>query len=576
MIMKARRIMTLLLALVLVVSMLAFDVPDAAYAAAKKPAKVKWTSVKRSGSKAVLKWKKAKNAKKYQVYSRIKGAKWKLSKTLKKRTIKLAVKTGKTYQYKVRGVNGKKKGNFSVVRTLKVTKKKPSGGDDPVVEPDPSVVITAQPQDATVKDGEQATFSITAELSEKAAAEGVVPTYQWYRNRAGGNESGTRISGAESAEYTFNADMIHSGTYYFCIITAGNEKIKSEAAKLTVTYGDRVYILSSSGDVDIVEGETATFSVEAAGAKEMSYQWYISDSAGTSSGEPIKGANAAEYKTRAYLYNNNKYYYCRVTDETTEGYSKPAKLTTSESEEHRQAVADIKALIDEYGVMTTNTVSIDGLDFYVIANENGKALLLAKQPSSYYEHSISDNNRWDCNYEGIDFYGEGSCYADDDIDLDEEQGKHYGAIVELNTYYLDKNPTIDCIAASVKTYTLKGGEFSMNETDYYCLTKKIFILTQGDVTGMYAGENSAPYDYTFNLAQHWQHFGNPMPAEIVNLYVDGELVPWFVRSPYEGWNEDWKPARVVGGAASPTVEAVTDEDDVKAYARPAFWVDLSD
>jgi len=75
MVLKAKTITSIMLSCVLTMSMLAFDVPDAAYAAAKKPAKVKWTSVKRSGSKAVLKWKKAKNAKKYKVYSRIKGAK---------------------------------------------------------------------------------------------------------------------------------------------------------------------------------------------------------------------------------------------------------------------------------------------------------------------------------------------------------------------------------------------------------------------------------------------------------------------------------------------------------------------
>ncbi len=59
------------------------------------------------------------------------------------------------------------------------------------------------------------------------------------------------------------------------------------------------------------------------------------------------------------------------------------------------------------------------------------------------------------------------------------------------------------------------------------------------------------------------------------MFVDS-ILKGTTQSPYEGWNEDWKPARVIGGAASPTVEAVTDEDDVKAYARPAFWVDLSD
>ena len=54
------------------------------YAASKKPAKVKISSLKASGLKMTLKWKKAKNAKKYQVYVKMGAAKWALKKTLKK------------------------------------------------------------------------------------------------------------------------------------------------------------------------------------------------------------------------------------------------------------------------------------------------------------------------------------------------------------------------------------------------------------------------------------------------------------------------------------------------------------
>ena len=582
-----RKYISVVTALMIMMGIFAFDVPYAAYAAAKKPARVKITSAKLSGTKIIVKWKKAARAKKYQVWRKVGTARWKRVKTQKARTYKFKAAKGKVYRIKVRGVKGKKLGKFSAVRKVKGPKKS-SGGKtptdpDPVtpVDPEPSVKIITQPEDVTVKDGETAVFTIAAESAE----EGQELTYQWFRSRTGDATQGTRLSGETSQELQYRTTILDNGMYFFCIVTCGTEKVKTVAAKLTVEYGDRAYILTQPKAVDAVEGESAELSFEAKGGGELTYQWYVSNSAGNQNGEAVDGATEGALKfKRLYVENNGKYYYCVVTntsavngaDVVTEARTNAVKVSVEPSPVCAQARADIKALIAEHGVMSTNTVSIDGLDFYVIANENGKALLLAKQPSSYYEHSISDNNRWDCNYEGIDFYGDGSCYADDDIDLDEEQGKHYGAIVELNTDYLDKNPTIDCIAASVKTYTLKGGEFSMSETDYFCLTKKIFILTQGDVTGMYAGENSAPYDYTFNLSQHWQHFGNPMPAEIVNLYVDGELVPWFVRSPYEGWNEDWKPARVVAGAAFPTIEAVTDEDDVKAYARPAFWVDLSE
>jgi len=105
-------------------SMLAFDTPDAAYAAAKKPAKVKWTSVKRSGRKITLKWKKAKNAKKYQVYmSSKKKGKFKKAMTVKstKATVK-KLKKGKAYYFKVRACakNAGKEINGAFSKTVKI------------------------------------------------------------------------------------------------------------------------------------------------------------------------------------------------------------------------------------------------------------------------------------------------------------------------------------------------------------------------------------------------------------------------------------------------------------------------
>ena len=565
-----RKYISAVMALMILASISAFDIPYTAYAAAKKPAKVKITSAKLSGTKIAVKWKKAKNAKKYQVYVKAGQAKWKKARTLKARSYKFKAAEETLYQVKIRGVNGKKTGKFSAVKKVKGPKKE--GPVEPV-DPEPQVKIVTQPEDAVVKDGETAVFSVTAE------GEGL--TYQWFRSRTGDTSQGTRLSDGTSPELRYKATILDNGMYFFCIVTCGTEKVKTTAARLTVEYGDRAYIISQSGDIEAMEGESAEASVDARGGGTLTYQWYTSNSSGNQGGDPVDGETGAVLKfRRLYLENDGRYYYCVVTNTSTadgkevvtNAVSKAVKVSVEPSSVCAEAKKSIKALVDEHGVMTTNTVSIDGLDFYVIAHENGKALLLAKQPSSYCEHSISDNDRWDCNYEGIDFYGEGSCYIDDEID--DEMSGHYGAIVELNTDYLDKNPTIDCIAASVKTYTLKGGDFTMSETDYFYLTKKVFILTQGDVTGMFAGENSAPYDYTFNMSQHWTHFGNPLPKEIVNMYVDGELVPWFVRSPYNGWDEDWTPGIVKADPDHITVEGISDDDTVKAYARPAFWVEI--
>ena len=96
---------------------------DVSAAQVKKPAKVKITSVRVSGTKITVKWKTAKNAKKYQVYVKVGAIKWKLKKTLKNTSFKMTGKSGTTYRIKVRSVNGKKKGSFSVIKKITLLKK---------------------------------------------------------------------------------------------------------------------------------------------------------------------------------------------------------------------------------------------------------------------------------------------------------------------------------------------------------------------------------------------------------------------------------------------------------------------
>ncbi len=110
--MITRFVMCMLLALAMFCTVFA----DETYAASKKPARVSITSVKSADHNAVkITWKKAKNAKKYQVYrAASKNGKYKLIKTTKSRTFtNTKLTTGKKYYYKVRAVNGTKKGAFS-------------------------------------------------------------------------------------------------------------------------------------------------------------------------------------------------------------------------------------------------------------------------------------------------------------------------------------------------------------------------------------------------------------------------------------------------------------------------------
>ena len=117
---KRSRKMVLLLVLCIVVSF-GLTVPALA---AKKPKKPKLISVKVSGSyKVTIKWKKAKNAKKYELYASIDGGKFKKISTGKKRSyVHKDVEPGHTYRYKVRATNGKKKSGYSKTKSVTIKK----------------------------------------------------------------------------------------------------------------------------------------------------------------------------------------------------------------------------------------------------------------------------------------------------------------------------------------------------------------------------------------------------------------------------------------------------------------------
>lgn len=85
------------------------------------PAKVKLKSVKPGKKKITVSWKKAKYAKKYKVYYRLKGQKkWKAKTVKKTKCVIKKLKSKKKYQVRVRAINFIVKGKYSKTKTVKV------------------------------------------------------------------------------------------------------------------------------------------------------------------------------------------------------------------------------------------------------------------------------------------------------------------------------------------------------------------------------------------------------------------------------------------------------------------------
>ena len=133
-------------------------------------------------------------------------------------------------------------------------------------------VITLDPLDQTVLEGAPATFTITAR--------GSALTYQWQRD-------GVAITGANAPSLDLaSVALADDLTRYRCVVQNGAGTVVSGEAVLHVQLA-RPTITGEPADVDVVDGEPATFGVVALGSLS-SYQW-------RRDGTDIPGATSASY-----------------------------------------------------------------------------------------------------------------------------------------------------------------------------------------------------------------------------------------------------------------------------------------
>jgi hypothetical protein len=143
--------------------------------------------------------------------------------------------------------------------------------------------ITKQPASQTVAAGKTATFSVTAA--------GTTPlSYQWKKNSL-------PITGATSASYTTPAtSAADSGSQFVVTVTNALGSVTSAAAALTVNIPPS--ITTQPAAQTVLAGQTATFSVVAAGTSPPTYQW-------KKNGSAIQGATLSSYTTPVTVFADN-------------------------------------------------------------------------------------------------------------------------------------------------------------------------------------------------------------------------------------------------------------------------------
>jgi hypothetical protein len=181
-----------------------------------------------------------------------------------------------------------------------------SGGINPVA---PS--LTVQPVSVTVTAGQQAAFSVSASSTAPIS-------YQWRKNTA-------NISGATAASYTTLATtMGDSGSKFDVVVRNSVGSITSSQATLTVTAAPVApTITTQPANQTVNAGQTATFSVVAAGTAPLSYQWQ-------KNGADITNATSSSYTTPVTTTSDSgEMFRVKVTNSAGSVTSNSAMLTVN-------------------------------------------------------------------------------------------------------------------------------------------------------------------------------------------------------------------------------------------------------
>ena len=191
--------------------------------------------------------------------------------------------------------------------------------------------IGKQPQNVSVKAGEQATFTV--------AATGTDLKYQWQIDRNDG-KGFADIAGADRASYTTSAvDKNCNGYKYQCVISNSAGSVTTGTATLTVTEDvtppvqptvKKPSIGKQPQNVSVKAGEQATFTVKATGT-DLTYQWQINRNNGKGFVD-ITGADKASYTTGVVDMLCNGYkYQCVISNSAGSVTTNAATLTVTES-----------------------------------------------------------------------------------------------------------------------------------------------------------------------------------------------------------------------------------------------------
>ena len=179
-------------------------------------------------------------------------------------------------------------------------------------------VITKQPVDQNMIEGEKAVFAVTASGSDL--------TYQWQINKTGTWNNCTS-SGNKTATFSFSTKVSYSGWQYRCVVNNPGGSVITNVVRLTVT-PDIPVITKQPVDQNVAPGGRATFTVTATG-NNLTYQWQVNKT-GSWNDCTSAGNDTDTFSFKAQMSLNGWQYRCVITNPSGIVTTDEVSLTVTE------------------------------------------------------------------------------------------------------------------------------------------------------------------------------------------------------------------------------------------------------
>ena len=230
--------------------------------------------------------------------------------------------------------------------------------------------LTAQPQPATVCEGQSVVLSV--------GAQGTALTYQWRRN-------GQNIPGATQATYQFVATLSDAGIYDVVVSNACGS-VTSDTVRVTVKERPRI-TQQPPASLTVCVGQSVTLRVTATGTG-LRYQW-------RRNGTPIPGATQSSYTIAAVQPADSGIYDVVVSGECEPpAYSTQAELRVTGPP---QIVEHPQSQSVRVGQSVTFRVQAQGQNLQYQWRKNGVAIAGATQPQyTIAAAQLADAGLYDC------------------------------------------------------------------------------------------------------------------------------------------------------------------------------------